>query len=111
MCKVGVFLSLRKKNVRYKYANGCYESFTLKMLYIVGSDQKGSEHTGYDFSLMLHINGLEGSLSKRPHPFFQLCNSCVGSLSVSFFSPLEDNQSLLNPLILLAVQAYILLRL
>ncbi len=37
------------------------------MLYIVGSDQKGSEHTGSDFSLMLHINGLEGSYCPRDH--------------------------------------------
>lgn len=58
------------------------------MLYIVGSDQKESERTGSGFSLMLHINGSEGSYRPRDHiPSFNYATH-AWALSVSrFLSP------------------------
>lgn len=109
MCKVGVFLSLRKKKCKVQICKWVLWKLYFKMLYIVGSDQKGSEHTGSDFSLMLHINGLEGSYCPRDHIPSLSTMQLLRGLSLCIIS--LSSTSLYWTLILLAEQAYSLLRL
>lgn len=102
-------VSLLKEKIMVQICKWLLWKLYFDLLYIVGSDQRESEHSHrFVLSLMLHINGFEGSYCPRDHTSLLSTMQLMRGLSLYIyitpllsFSVLEDNHSLLNPLILL----------